>query len=125
MSDLIPRLLEAIEAKEEKARAALNGVNVFMHVGGGPVGANWTAFGGLVSDDRGTPLWDCEGSETLCMADEVAEHVADNDPSSVLRRCEADREILAMYDERFSDDYIWKPILKALGKAYGLTEEET
>jgi hypothetical protein len=42
-------------------------------------------------------LWDNEGSNTLCMAAPTAVHVALHDPEAVLRRCEADRRILARH----------------------------
>ncbi len=97
MSDLVSRLLAAIEAKEQKAQKAIAAKNVHCHVSSGPAGAEWTAYDGMVIGENEEPLWDCEGSDTLCMAPEVAEHVACNDPAAVLRRCAADRRLLARH----------------------------
>lgn len=47
------------------------------------------------ADDIG--LWDCEGSNTLCMTAPSAEHVARHDPDRVLREVAAKRAIIAIH----------------------------
>lgn len=84
MTDLVSRLLEAIAAKEAKARVvgeerlrwefgefseSVTVENANDYVACGPYG------GGIDADD--------------------GRFIADNDPSSVLRRCAADRDLIA------------------------------
>lgn len=52
---------------------------------------------GLVIAGDDTALWDCEGSNTLCMTAPTARHVARWDPTRVLREVEAKRAILALH----------------------------
>jgi hypothetical protein len=40
------------------------------------------------------------------------------DPEVLLAEVDAKRRIIGMYDERFSDDFIWQPILGALALPY-------
>jgi hypothetical protein len=109
VSDLVSRLLEAIEAKDQKARAAY--------------GSPWAA-------DMG--------------AHPNAVFIADNDPSSVLRHCEADRKLMARGGP-FCSCYEYGPptnpntglpiphhydcsayeAATLLAGVYGITEEET
>lgn len=39
-------------------------------------------------------------------------------PSRVLADVESKREILAQYDPRFGNDFVWHPILAALARPY-------
>jgi hypothetical protein len=49
---------------------------------------------GMIKDAEGDDLWDCEGSDTLCMTGASARHAARHNPHAVLRRITADRELL-------------------------------
>lgn len=42
-------------------------------------------------------LWDCEGSNTLCMTAPTANHVASNDPARVLAHVKAMRQLLGLH----------------------------
>lgn len=52
---------------------------------------------GMVEAADGVSMWDCEGAEDLCMSAASSRHIALNDPASVLRRCDADRKLLARH----------------------------
>jgi hypothetical protein len=94
---------------------------------------------GYVYDERDQPVVYDESTPLP----EEAEHIALHDPASVLRRCAADRKILAEHAPAVdswdpyactgcgSDDYGWNvdhtndcPTLLALAEGYGLTEEQ-
>jgi hypothetical protein len=95
---------------------------------------------GLVTDERGEVVVYDEGAPL----EEEAAHIALHDPASVLRRCAADRKILAIHAPQGGD---WEPYacegcgsdsefgvlvdhtndcetLQALAEGYGLTEEQ-
>lgn len=98
--DLVTWLRAQIDADEAKAVAAKRAANREGQLPGG----DWVAAGGLVGgppdDPRhelGWPLWDCEGSDTLCMNPDTAEHVANFDPDRALREVEAKRQIIEMH----------------------------
>jgi len=80
MSDLTYRLLEAIQAKEEKARAIIEGA------GDGP----WRVASRWGCAERG-------GTSVIGLTESDIHFIADNDPSSVLRRCEADRKLVELH----------------------------
>ncbi|WP_282790917.1 DUF6221 family protein [Streptomyces sp. CC224B] len=94
-------------------------------------GAEWVAFTGAPDDDPKQPAAD-------------ARHIAMHDPAAVLRRCEADRRILAIhyainngyddpvcdgcgtagiYDNWITENINDCPILLALAHAHGITDE--
>jgi hypothetical protein len=99
---------------------------------------------GRVEDERGETVVYDEGAPL----EEEAAHIALHDPANVLRRCAADRKILAVHaprDRRWYDDYVCEgcgydgadycsepntphvndcPTLLALAEGYGLTEEQ-
>ncbi|MFF1341120.1 DUF6221 family protein [Streptomyces sp. NPDC058290] len=52
---------------------------------------------GMVFDGTDEPLWDCEGSDTLCMDGEPAEHAACHDPARVLAEVDAKRRLLTVH----------------------------
>lgn len=87
MTDLVSRLLEAIGETERIAETA-----------GRDGEPNWTA-GGELSETVSTVKY---GQPVATgpygyLVPEVREHIAHNDPSSVLRRCAADRKLLAIH----------------------------
>lgn len=77
MSDLVSRVLAAIEETETKADAAV----------GDDLGYVWTAHETRVDDADGATV--TEG----CSPGEAA-HIAHHDPAAVLRRCQADKRVL-------------------------------
>jgi len=122
VSDLVSRLLEAIEAKEEKARAVLD--RELWDELDEALGRDWPNW---LPEDRGT----------------VRAYMVDNDPSSVLRRCKADRETIVQCQRAIRDDeasaragdlhrmqhtltamLAWF-VLDKMAESYGITEEET
>jgi hypothetical protein len=78
VGDLVSRLLEAITAKEEKAHAAIE----FGSGGDGP----WRV--------RGEHIDGSAAGIGFGFLPADREFIVDNDPSSVLRRCAADRRVL-------------------------------
>lgn len=60
---------------------------------------------GLVIAGDDTALWDCEGSNTLCMTAPTARHVARWDPAHVLREVEAKRKLLEWCAKAGSSDW--------------------
>lgn len=117
MSDLVSRLLEAIEAKEEKALR---------------VKADWHQVGEtgvIVASDGGRNPEECANGNWAG----IAEFMVDNDPSSVLRRCEADRRLLKLWADPFgywtadqakAAAQMKDAMLLELARGYGITEEE-
>ncbi|WP_098007817.1 DUF6221 family protein [Streptomyces sp. sk226] len=55
------------------------------------------AGNGLLINAANEPLWDCEQSGTLCMTAAASIHAALHDPEAVLRRCTADRKLIALH----------------------------
>ena len=137
--DLAARLLAAIDAKESKARAAAT------HAPG-----PWR----VDPDDNDamlpTGVWVEDAADTgvaVVRGNYRAEFLVDNQPDTVLRRCAADRKILAEHQpdgtaygdqlcrrctlgDEASDKlhrwFIWPcPTLRALAEGYGITEETT
>jgi len=49
---------------------------------------------GLVVSASDVGLWDCEGSNTLCMAGPTSQHIARHDPARVLREVAAKRTLM-------------------------------
>lgn len=83
MSDLVSRLLAAIEETERLARAAQD------YVGDGP----WSVGRARGS---GEPYVNGEVAAVCSFIEEAsALHIVRNDPAAVLRRCAADRKLLA------------------------------
>lgn len=121
MTALITRLLGAIEAKEQKARR---------------VKADWHQVGEtgvIVASDGGRNAEECGNGNWAG----IAEFMVDNDPSSVLRRCEADRKLVELYreveiydDADCQDDPLADragglgEAVRLLAQGYGITEEE-
>lgn len=93
MDDLIAFLNARLDERAAKANAAAASEPPHPWTPG-PVGAAWTATGGLVVGD--TDLWDCEDAGSLCMSDECAEHVAANDPEFALADVAAKRRIIEL-----------------------------
>lgn len=60
---------------------------------------------GLVIAGDDTALWDCEGSNLLCMTAPTARHVARWDPAHVLREVKAKRELLEWCAKVSSSDW--------------------
>lgn len=89
-------LLARITEDEDVAIAAATSYNKAWHYGDEPAGMSWASDGGMVGNDA-TNLWDCEGSDTLCAAPEVATHMARHDPSRVLAECKAKRALVDIH----------------------------
>jgi hypothetical protein len=128
VDDLAARLLAAIEETERVAR------------GHAQASDSWEVRGGEVGDvlNSGTVAFvPCHGDR---------EHIAHNDPHTVLRRCAADRKIVAEHssphtvvdgfcaeegapcthagEDECQRCQLWPcPTLLALAEAYGITEE--
>jgi hypothetical protein len=66
-------------------------------VGASPTDHDGPDGSGLVIASNGIPLWDCEGSNTLCMAAPAAQHIVLHDPARVLRDVVAKREVIGLY----------------------------
>jgi hypothetical protein len=125
VSDLVSRLLEAIETEERVARES------------GPARIGWATY----RDENGQMLytspvaengdvWVTAGSETEPNSVQVV-----YDPASVLLHCKADRATVIQYDLlRWRPDYtpglgetlgVLRLIVERIALAYGITEEET
>lgn len=69
--------------------------------GDASAGTKWTSKMGMVEGEHlgdwgDSNLWDCEGAASLCVAEQVADHMARHDPARVLAECRAKRAIVAM-----------------------------
>lgn len=78
--------------------------------GNARAGTHWTANTGMVEgqhtgDWGDSDLWDCEGARSLCVAEEVADHMARYDPHRVLVECKSKRAIVEIADGMFWGDY--------------------
>ncbi|HEX3782732.1 MAG TPA: DUF6221 family protein [Pseudonocardiaceae bacterium] len=145
--DLTEQLLAAMERVEQVARAAeAESPSPWLR---GDVYS-------IPSEDRDMyrQIYDRTGNVVVydegAPGPDVADLIAHNDPASVLRRCAADRKILAEHGQadfgaygdrlcrrcRYEDDelepdelhhwVVWPcPTLTALAEAYGITTEET
>jgi hypothetical protein len=147
--DILAFLDRAIAAREQAANAAhaTDPAPWAAHTNAEPTrDHDRTAGSGLLVAADGNPLWDCEGSGTLCMTAAASTHAALNDPGLALRRCAADRKLLAMYRALLVDAprshyadagdlalqqertlpalNILRPVLLALAEGYGWTEGE-
>ena len=60
------------------------------------------SYSGVVASATGD-LWDCEGSDSLCMDETVAAHVALNDPATALRHIAATRRLLELHKPKMFD----------------------
>jgi hypothetical protein len=138
--DLVAYLDRAITAQENAARAAC-------------AKSPWRNDGGNLYDANGdgfSEVWSVsESADEDYLADEAsAAHIALNDPESVLRRCAADRKLIALHqpdgwackvcaneeqsDEDSEGEYHWSrpgqafpcPTIEALAEGYGWTEGE-
>lgn len=93
MSDPITRLLEAIEATAQDARDASGRGEVWSSADH-PV----PAWGEPTPDDvilaGGKPIITLNSEYGGCL---IEAHILRNDPSSVLRRCEADRKLIDLH----------------------------
>ncbi|MFD8469021.1 DUF6221 family protein [Streptomyces cyaneofuscatus] len=93
-------LNRAITATEEAARAAAatDPAPWTAATGTEPTNDHDHAAGsGLLLNAADEPLWDCEGSGHLCMTAAASVHAALHDPKAVLRRCTADRKLIALH----------------------------
>lgn len=99
--DLLAWLDAAISAREALARAAeAQDPSPWRDItseGSGPLDRPWGVGSGWVISANDEGLWDCEGSGTLCMTADTGRFVAANNPASVLRRCAADRQLVAAF----------------------------
>ena len=81
---------------------------------------------GLDADEQkaracaGDGRWTAEDIATIGpnLGVEPREHMARHDPSRVLADVESKRAILAQYDPRFGNEFVWHPILAALARPY-------
>jgi hypothetical protein len=128
VSDLVSRLLEAIEKVEhttELAGPAVIGWAAYQHENGSIKYCSPVA--------RNGDVWVTGGAET-----EPSSVMVVFDPSSVLRRCEADRELVEAYAkvaeyDNWEDSYEHATgracglgeAVRLLARGYGITEEET
>lgn len=83
MSDLVSRLLAAIEEAEQKALAVPEHLRADRWTHPGP----WVMHGGESRSEDEVALVGMTGRQ----AEAIAEHIALNDPAAVLRRCAADK----------------------------------
>lgn len=100
VDDLVAWLRAQLDERERVARAAANSLRCGCHPGSHP-GA-WTANDARVT----TELHDVAGGEgwPASIGDDVAQHIALNDPASVLADVEAKRRILDEYEMWAEDD---------------------
>ncbi|MFH9235999.1 DUF6221 family protein [Streptomyces globisporus] len=147
--DILAFLDRAITATEEAARAAAatDPAPWTAATGTSPTNDHDHAAGsGLLLNAADEPLWDCEQSGTLCMTAAASIHAALHDPEAVLRRCTADRKLIALHqpdgwtckvcaneeqaDEDSEGEYHWSrsgltspcPTIEVLAEGYGWTE---
>jgi hypothetical protein len=132
VTDLVSRLLAAITETEEIAIGAAEWFGESATPGSAPswryveVGHIWNDRDGDIADD---------------VMGRHADHIALHDPASVLRRCEADREISELH-RKADPPEIWLCVVcgpmgqtidctypcdtvRLLARGYGLTEEDT
>lgn len=99
MDDLIAFLRARLDEDEQAATAAAESNIERLSAQPHLAGQTWTADGGLVmAGSQG--LWDCEGSDTLCMTEPCAEHIARHDPGRVLAEVDAKRRIVDLHSPR-------------------------
>jgi hypothetical protein len=132
LDDFVPRLLAVIDETEQVARAANDG----------PWRVNDERYPESIYSADGTCVigggrWGGEAS--VFDSTEDALHIVRNDPEAVLRRCEADRELveeaaLVLGQRRPRDQEsatvhdravaVWELVLHNRALAYGVTVEE-
>ncbi|WP_331764449.1 DUF6221 family protein [Streptomyces anulatus] len=132
--NILAYLDSAITATEQAAHAAAatDPAPWTAATGTGPTNDHDRDAGnGLLINAADEPLWDCEESGTLCMTAAASIHVALHDPASVLRRCAADRKLIAALAAVINGDYIddGEPVLAervlcGIAEGYGWTEGE-
>lgn len=98
MTDLVSRLLEAIAAKEAKARAAQPGPWTVRH---------WKQGAEDWKDVSSADYSVVANSIGLDATAATVEFIHDNDPSSVLRRCAVDRKILELHQPKVYETDEW------------------
>jgi Family of unknown function (DUF6221) len=81
------------------------------------------AGAGLVIAADGIALWDCEGSNTLCMTAPSADHIARHDPARVLADIAAKRRIVEtcadmMWKHEGGPDVVADAVLRDLAAIY-------
>ena len=120
MDDLVERLLTAIDAKAQRAEAALGSV--------------WTALGReVIADDDisadGRVISDGDGRDGGVFDEDTAAFIGDNDPKTVLDRCAADRIALGIC--RYAQGMgaadaalVGRRVIYQLAESYGITETE-
>lgn len=91
MSDLVSRLLAAIEEAEQKALAVPEHLRADRWTHPGP----WVMHGGESRSEDEVALVRMTGRQ----AEAIAEHIALNDPAAVLRRCAADKRVLERHNK--------------------------
>ncbi|MEV5129273.1 DUF6221 family protein [Streptomyces sp. NPDC053705] len=134
--DILAYLDRAITATERTAHAAADAVGgdrwsgadreVVVDLPGGDIIADGVTYGDMYEP----------------MKQQASDHIALNDPASVLRRCAADRKLIALHgpvgewdlgckgcgfnnqEESMVDRYQDCPVLRALAEGYGWTEGE-
>lgn len=131
MTDLVSRLLAAIDERDTKARAAI------AHAGGGTWYVSVKGDGDVRVEDTGSCV--ALGPYGGGLYDE-GPHMVANDPDSVLRLCQAHRDIVARYEharERSTtapeaERILWHTraialidVMDALARGYGVEDGET
>lgn len=93
--NMVDFLLARITEDEDTANKAAKSINTrWMHSEEVPAGAEWENNDGMILGSTGYGLWDCEGSNTLCMDPDATAHMALHDPARVLAECNAKRLVL-------------------------------
>lgn len=110
MSDLVSGLLAKLEAKERKAQSALG---TFWPPEGDesvPGDGEWTFQGDydgprVRAEQTGADVAAClmDDYEHTRISAEDGEHIAENDPRSVLRLCRAHRDLINLYRQMIVD----------------------
>lgn len=82
---------------------------------------------GLMADEQAARAadaddWTDEYSEFHNRGGDTFPHVLRHSPARVLADVESKRAILAQYDPRFGNEFVWHPMLAALARPY-LDEE--
>lgn len=132
MSDLVSRLLAAIAETERKALAVPDHLREERWTHPGP----WVMHGVESRSADEVALVRMTGRQ----AEAIAEHIAYNDPAAVLRRCAADKALVALHPQE-STDRRWEcelcgpegqnidctypcDTLRLLATGYGISVEE-
>lgn len=135
MTDLVSRVLAAIEQAERKALAVPEHLRRDRWTHPGP----WVMHGSESDSANEVAL---VMRSTGRQAEAIAEHIAHNDPAAVLRRCAVDKALVALHPQE-STDRRWEcelcgpegqnidctypcDTLRLLARGYGIpVEEET